>query len=226
MNRVLPSGYRMDCLTLRRSLSGIALVLLCSTFTLAQDSPGRFELGGNFTAIHFFDTSKIGPGVSTIGPGVEGDFNLGRHLALDGAFTWMPGSFPRGTTTTGLFGVKAGTRTQRFGFFGKVRPGFITFSNVVRDDTLTFGNGGFIPNSTLRLASLTQRALDLGGVIEYYPARHWAFRWDFGDTLLFQETGPTLTLVNVGTPPTNQVISTPGRTSSNFQFSTGVHYRF
>jgi hypothetical protein len=221
----LPSSYRMDWLTLLRSLSGIAFLLLCSTFTFAQDSPGRFELGGNLTAIHFFDTSKIGLGVSTIGPGVEGDFNLGRHLAVDGAFTWMPGSFPRGNTIIGLFGVKAGTRTQRFGFFGKVRPGFITFSNVVRDDTLTFGNG-FIPNTTLRLASLTQRALDLGGVIEYYPARHWAFRWDFGDTLLFQEAGPTLTLINVGTPPANQVISTPGRTSNNFQFSTGVHYRF
>jgi len=224
--RSSPSSYRMAWLTLRTIALAIAFLLFCSTFTSAQDSPGHFEIGGNFTAIHFFDTSKIGPGVSTIGPGVEGDFNLGRHLALDGAFTWMPGSFPRGNTIMGLIGVKAGVRTQHFGFFSKVRPGFISFSNVVRDDTLTFGNGGFIPNSTLRFASLTQRALDLGGVIEYYPAQHWAFRWDFGDTLLFQEAGPTLTLINVGTPPTNQVISTPGRTSNNFQFSTGVHYRF
>jgi len=182
---------------------------------LAQDSPGRFELGGNFTALH---TNSV----SQIGPGLEGDVNFGRHLALDSAFVWLPQSNFRTHAFMGLFGAKVGTRTQHFGFFGKVRPGFASFSHVLRDETITFGIGGL--NATTRFATLTERTLDLGGVMEYYPARHWAFRWDFGDTLFFQEPGPHVVFVNVPTPVT--LLSSPGRTTNNFQFSTGVHYRF
>ena len=91
---------------------------------------------------------------------------------------------------TGLFGVKAGTRTEHFGLFAKVRPGFLTFDNALRAETIlvTPGPLGFPIGtiSSLRFGRLTQPALDLGGVVEYYPARHWAFRWDMGDTLIFR----------------------------------------
>lgn len=218
MQRTHPSRFLLNWSSSPTTTLSILCLVFWSTLVYPQDSPGRFELGGNFTATHF--------GTAAIGPGVEGDLNLGRHLALDGAFIWMPKSFSRGHTTMGLFGVKAGTRTQHFGFFAKVRPGFITFSDVLREETLTFGSAGIPIDTSLRFASLTQRALDVGGVLEYYPARHWAFRWDFGDSLLFQEAGPKLTLINTGIPPMNVVVAAPGRTSNNFQFSTGVHYRF
>jgi hypothetical protein len=218
MQRSHPSDSLTNWSSSRTTTLGILCLVFWSALVCAQDSPGRFELGGNFTATHF--------GTAAIGPGVEGDFNLGRHLALDGAFIWMPKSFFQGHTTMGLFGVKAGARTQHFGFFGKVRPGFMAFSNALREETLTFGSGGITIDTSLRFASLTQRALDMGGVLEYYPARHWALRWDFGDTVLFQEAGPKLTLINTGSPPVNLVATAPGRTSNNFQFSTGVHYRF
>ncbi|MFI5103620.1 MAG: hypothetical protein ACHP79_01735, partial [Terriglobales bacterium] len=77
----------------------------------------------------------------------------------------------------------------------------------------------------LRFGRLTQRALDLGGVAEYYPARHWAFRWDFGDSLVFQEKGPTFNFTGVGAP-TQQPFTQRNFGSNHFQFSTGVHYRF
>lgn len=78
-----------------------------------------------------------------------------------------------------------------------------------------------------RFGRLTQPALDLGGVVEYYPAKHWAFRWDLGDTLLFEEKGPTFTVISPpGLPPFLQSPPAPARTTNQFQFSMGVHYRF
>src|SRR5579864_475626 len=197
----------------------VFIVLLTSGATpvLAQDSPGRFELGGNFTALH---TNSV----AQIGPGLEGDVNFGRHLALDSAFVWLPQSNLRTHAFMGLFGAKVGTRTQHFGFFGKVRPGFASFSHVLRDETISFPGVGPGFNISTRFATLTERTLDLGGVMEYYPARHWAFRWDFGDTLFFQEPGPHVVFINVPIPLT--LLSSPGGTTNNFQFSTGVHYRF
>jgi len=197
------------------------LVIVCflfsSTLALAQDSPGRFEVGGSFTALHFHRAG--------FGPAVEGDINFGRHFALDGAFSWFPKNTIGHNAMTGLFGVKGGIRTEHFGLFAKVRPGFLTFSNALREETIMFTPGPIFPIGTLsslRFGRLTQTALDMGGVAEYYPARHWAFRWDMGDTLVFQEKGPTINQIGVITSSFTQ----RNFGSNHFQFSSGVHYRF
>lgn len=206
------------CVSHRRAL---CLLLLCLSFAIhatAQDySPGHFEVGVNFTAIHSHQL------VSNFGPGVEGDFNIGRHFALDAALNWFPSNSRAGQTTIGLFGGKVGARTQHFGFFGKVRPGFVTVDNAVREETLVLSVGTF-QAPIVRFDRLTERVLDLGGVVEYYPARRWALHWDIGDTLLFEEKGPLLNIV----PPLilTPISPAPARTRNNFQFSSGVHYRF
>ena len=200
---------------------GIGSVLLLSAPAAAQDTPGRFEVGGNFTALYFHRAG--------IGPGLEGDINFGRHFALDGSFSWFPKNTIGKNAMTGLFGVKAGTRTERFGLFAKVRPGFLTFDNALREEKILITPGPLgIPLgsvSSLRFGRLTQRALDLGGVVEYYPARHWAFRWDMGDTLVFQEKGPTINFIGVGIP-VGPPFAQRNFGSNHFQFNTGVHYRF
>jgi hypothetical protein len=204
----------------------IVLALFASTFLLpalagAQDSPGRFELGGSFTALYFHRAG--------FGPSVEGDINFGRYFALDGSYTWFPKNTIGHNAMTVFLGAKVGKRTERFGLFAKVRPGFLTFDNALREETVVITPGPLgIPIGTvssLRFGRLTQRALDLGGVAEYYPARHWAFRWDMGDTLVFQEKGPTFNFIGVGipvVPPFTQ----RNFGSNHFQFSAGVHYRF
>src|SRR5437763_13456166 len=108
------------------------LLLLYSTIAMAQTSPGRFEVGGSFTGI------RNVPLPSNLGPGVEGDLNIGRHFALDAAVNWLPSTTRVGQTVVGLFGAKVGTRTDRFGFFAKVRPGFFTTDNELRSSTLIF----------------------------------------------------------------------------------------
>jgi hypothetical protein len=61
---------------------------------------------------------------------------------------------------------------------------------------------------------LTEPALDLGTVIEIYPSRHWAWRTDLGDTMIFYRSSSFFG------------ITLPGTTKNNFQFSTGFQYRF
>jgi Outer membrane protein beta-barrel domain len=196
----------------------IVWVFFFSAHALAQDSPGRFEVGGNFTAAHasFF---------YAYGPGVEGTVNFGRHIALDAALDWLPTDHPD-NVTLGLFGLKVGTRTKHFGFFGKARPGFISFSKVLRDSTIIVDPEppAVTLGTSAHVIRQTERAFDLGGVMEYYPARHWAMRWDVGDMLVFQEPGPKFTSIFVGQPPS--ILIFPAHTTQNFQFSTGVHYRF
>jgi hypothetical protein len=195
----------------------ITCLVLSPTSIWAQDSPGRFELGGTFSANHL--------GLRTeIGPGVEGDVNFGRHFALDASYSWLPSLSVH--FMTGLFGAKVGTRTKHFGFFGKVRPGFISLSPIQREAIETFDPQTGSVTITSRFARVNERALDFGGVVEYYPARHWAIRWDCGDLVQFTEPGPTITEITLGAPQPTLVIHEPGGTFNNFRFDTGIHYRF
>lgn len=192
------------------------LFLAVPAHVAAQDSPGRFEVGGNFTALRFEETGNFGPGV-------EGDFNFGRHFAMDAAFNWLPAN-RYSHVVQGLFGGKAGLRTEHFGFFGKVRPGFISRPNQLRQEIVNIGPfplGETVPAPFIRFARLTERALDFGGVLEYYPAKHWALRYDFGDTVVFGE-GAQIHIFG----GSFNFTGIPGRTTHNFQFSTSVHYRF
>jgi hypothetical protein len=206
---------RLGCLTALATLA-VFLSLGCPLAACAQDSPGHFEVGGNFTALRF-------NGAGNFGPGLEGDFNFGRHFALDAAFNWLPAT-RYSHVVQGLFGGKAGMRTEHFGLFGKVRAGFISRGNQLREEIANVGPfplGQPIPPPIIRFGRLTERALDFGGVFEYYPAKHWALRYDFGDTVVFGE-GAQIHIFgdsfNFNGPP--------GNTTHNFQFSTSVHYRF
>lgn len=192
------------------------IVLSCASVVMAQDTPGRFEAGLNLTAIR--NPPEGTP--ANLGPGLQGVVNFGRHVALDAEFGILPSTSFNGQTLIGLFGGKVGTRTNRFGFFGTVRPGFVRIGNTFRASTIVVG----APGTTTRFASLTQPALGLGGAVEYYPARHWAMRWDAGDTLVFQNPGPTFTAIFPGQAPL--VTQTPSQVTNHFQFSAGFMYRF
>jgi len=181
---------------------------------LAQDSPGRFEIGGAFSSVH---TSVIaGTALSaSLGLGLEGDLNIGRHLALDAAVYWLPSERLRGQSVMGLFGAKAGMRTRRFGFFAKVRPGFITVDNALRQITVIDESNAVVFAN--KFDRLTERILDVGGVAEYYPAHRWTLRYDLGDTLMFEEP-----VIVTGVP----TVGAPVSITNHLQFSASVHYRF
>ena len=174
-----------------------------------DDQPPRFELGVAAGGIHLSDNNNFGIGARAV-------FNLNSFFSLEGEGNFFlnnasPKLFSGGRTIEGLFGPKIGLRTENVGIFAKVRPGVISFSNTVQ---------GIVVNPTLpfsfsiQTGRLTEPALDLGTVIEFYPARHWAWRTDIGDTMVFYRS------------TSFSGFQIPGSTKSNFQFNTGFQYRF
>lgn len=197
-----------------RSVSQIViLTVFCfasSLQSMSQTSPiSRFEVGGGITGIR----SAL---VANVGPTLESDVNFGSHVALDGAFQWMPASFSQ--NVIGFFGAKVGARTEHFGFFAKIRPGFFSTSDTFRGSTLNLDTG----QASARFGRLTEKALDAGGVFEYYPARHWLMRWDLGDTILFEQP-IVFSFTGANAPPN---LSVSNGNTNHLQFSAGVHYRF
>lgn len=91
--------------------------------------------------------------------GIGGRFflNFTNAVAVDAELTKYR------TKTSVLAGLKAGWRAKRVGVFGKGRTGLWHF-----DDSLG-----------------SVRAMDMGGVLEYYPSTRTTIRIDLGDTMLF-----------------------------------------
>ena len=204
---------------LGRSISlTIAPCLFLCLNAAAQDVP-RFEVGGGFTALHTAQRN------TSLAPSIDGVFNFGRFFSIDGTFSWFPHTASTTNFIQGQFGGKVGYRTQHFGFFGKVRPGFISMGDSLRQITFTpaplpppLTGIGFFPS--FRVDRLTEKTLDLGGVFEYYPAKHWSLRYEMGDTMRFTEP-----VKFVGNPFLLDNHFNSG-TTNNFQIGVGFHYRF
>lgn len=163
------------------------------------------------------------------GVGGRFTFNLNDHLALEGALDYLPGSDRSsgislgGDGLQGQFGVKAGRRFRRFGIFGKARPGFLSFDRVSRlvgtrtliEGPQTFTFGVFQPRRK------TYFETDVGGVVEFYPARRIVTRFDVGDTIIRYRGR-----VAQGFSFRTAISPQPDDTRHNFQFSAGVGFRF
>jgi hypothetical protein len=77
-------------------------------------------------------------------------------------------------------GMKAGYRANRFGVFAKVRPGFSRlFDRGIECGGDVCALMLFAPPSYGN-----EFALDLGGVVEFYPPGRFLARIDVGDTLV------------------------------------------
>jgi hypothetical protein len=179
-------------------LAAVAFLLTVPTQNAQAQSRSetpKVELGFHYTLLRFsdFDTNDNGVG-GRVG------YNLSDNFGIETEFNFFPEerlNFANGTSIDsrrmqGLFGAKYGVRSEKFGIFGKVRPGFVRF-----------GEG-----SSPIGVSATEFALDIGGILELYPTRPVALRFDVGNTLIrFGSLGG-------------------GFTSNNLQISTGVAYRF
>jgi hypothetical protein len=173
------------------------------------NEPPHFELGVAASGIHLSDNNNFVIGARAV-------FNFNSFFSLEGEGNFLlnnasPKSFSGGRAVEGLFGTKIGLRTDNVGIFAKVRPGVISFSNTIQGITL---DPALPFPISIQTGRLTEPALDLGTVIEFYPARHWAWRTDIGDTMIFYRSATFLG------------IQIPGSTKSNFQFNTGLQYRF
>lgn len=207
-------------------------ILLCLFFASddahaqAKDAP-KVELGVQFTSLTLSETFS-----SPTEPGFGGrvTYNLTDNVALEAQFDFFPsgdnfrGFRNGGRIAQGLFGVKAGKRFEKFGIFGKVRPGFASFSAGKREEIVILSPppNPVVTDFRIEQGRETHFATDVGAVLEFYPTRRIVTRFDAGDTII--RYGDTTRSFFNGT--TIQPFTLPGDTKHNFQFSAGIGFRF
>jgi len=209
--------------------TAIALCLLLGIPEARAQSTevSKFEVGADFTSITFSS------GQSKPGLGSRLTYNLNKHLALEAAGYFFPGrcDFCGGEVTgrivEGLFGVKAGKRFNKWGVFAKARPGLIRFGKGAFD-IVPSGTATVFPFTFIN-RSLTHAALDLGGVVEFYPSKHLVVRFDGGDTIIHHQRRTFNGLFPDPGNPTGAIllpVTSPAFTRHTFQFMGGVGFRF
>ena len=202
-----------------------------------QESMPSFEVGAHFTSLTFNPPRQLAGDVvffgenrplTESGMGGRFTFNLTKWFALESVLNYFPtadgvAAGASGRVLEGQFGVKAGARFKRFGIFGKVRPGFVSFNRSLKlAGTEPFNFSGFtFVRGIFEIGRRTFFANDLGGVLEFYPSRRWAVRFDAGDTIIHygERSVPTIFL-------NPAFVTAAPETRHNFQFSSGFSFRF
>ena len=178
----------------------------------------RFEVGAQFTSI-LVDPGEL-PSLTFprlhSEPGLGGrlTFNLSSVVAFEAEgnyFTRPQFGLVGGHIFQAQFGGKVGKRFEKWGLFGKARPGFVGFSRALDLDSLPVGANQF--------ASKLYPSLDVGGVVESYICPRWMARFDVGDTLIRYSE---LVLPNFSPP----FVLQRRETRHNFQVGTGIGFRF
>jgi hypothetical protein len=237
--------------TLKRKL----FILIISVLPLLNYGEGaraqsidnrKFELGGQLTLLNAAagqveSSAPLVSGISidrsrVVEPGLGGriGYRVNDDLTLEAEVNVFPRDrvFEDGRKVQGLFGAKIGRRFDRFGVFGKGRSGFFYAS---RADFQPRPGGNCDAVSPLLTcfdsSGKLGRALDLGGVFEFYPTLRTILRVDVGDTVVtFKERNvPALINPLPGAPaiPRREVIvPIPEQSTHNFQISVGFGFRF
>jgi opacity protein-like surface antigen len=178
----------------------------------------RFEIGAQFNSLNFTWINGVDHSSTELGVGLFASYNIWQFVYLDASLNFFPkdedtvGPNDGGRILQGFFGTKEGFQVQRWGFFAKVRPGFMNYSRTLTGVTLS-GPMSF------RYARATDFALDVGGVVEYYWTRRAVLRFDLGDTVLYKSPRPFDFNGMVSYPPV------PGRRNS-LQIGIGLGFRF
>jgi len=202
--------------------------------TQAEDTP-RFEIGAQFSSLTIREPS-FGNVRTEPGFGGRVTFNFTHYLAAEAQVDFYPNNsrresvFSGGRTATGLFGVKAGKRFERFGVFGKARPGFVHFARSLSGFIVDPNTSSFqFPVIEREFRARTEFATDIGGVLEFYPTRRIVTRFDIGDMIIrYKERTFMFPTFSPGPPPATGVVfnTFPSETRHNFQFSAGIGFRF
>jgi len=178
--------------------------------------PGKWEFGPLFSTMFI---GREGPtdGVRTE-PGFGGyaSYRFYHVFYFDSDLLYFPrgsnssGPHDGGEILEGLFGLKGGVRRNHFGIFGKVRPGFNSYSDALSAISTT-GQESF--------SRSTNFVLDLGGIVEFYPGEHGTLRLEAGDTHIYFNTRD----VNFGG---TIVPAGGGKLQHTIQFIVGYGWRF
>jgi len=209
-------------------LTAVTIFLAGQNGYAQYEDQKKFEVGAQFSVLGINDPEGLNDIFprTELGMGGRLSYNLNRHFALEAEVNFFPrdyrkvrSNFTGGRMTEGLFGLKAGLRKNKFGIFGKVRPGF---ESSGRAEIARFPNGNGPDRQNpfgFEDMRATQFALDVGGVFELYPSRRTIVRFDFGDTIV-RYPGIPFTQIPQGT------IVVKSLYSNKLQFSAGLGFRF
>jgi hypothetical protein len=164
-------------------------------------------------------------------PGFGGrfTFNLTDEVALEAEGNFfirdvndLPN--PSGHRFQGQFGPKIGKRFEKWGAFGKVRPGFVgvtKVSKLISERSRESFIGIPVLVGEFGVGKELYPSIDLGGVVELYLSRRRLVRFDAGDTIIRYSVLPVPTL-SARFP----VFKRPPLTEHNLQMTSGVAFRF
>jgi hypothetical protein len=196
----------------------LLIILLVPISVSGQSDISNFEVGiqasymGDRPGILFFEPRSLGGGVRLT-------YNLNRFLAVEGEMNYFPETgLDKVRKIQGQFGVKSGMRFNKFGLFGKIRPGFMHTEYEYQ----------FFCIQTDSLCPLTFRgddtgfSFDVGGVFEFYPAKRVIMRFDIGDTIVTREDQ----FPYRGNRSFPFFLPQSRHTSNTLQLSTGIGIRF
>lgn len=177
-----------------------------------DDELPRFEIGAQFSSLNRdFDNRN--------GFGGRFTYNINRYVAAEAETNFYPGETFEGRGVQFVAGIKAGKRFSKFGIFGKARPGFLYLSQGKNEFS-----GTDITNFNVRRVGRTDFALDLGGVLEFYPTKNIITRFDAGDTIVRSGSQKFVAFFDQNGKPT--FFSFSGSTRQYFQFTAGIGFRF
>jgi hypothetical protein len=204
-----------------------------SQSSAAGEGVRRFELGVQFSSLVLnLPSNGFGnfPASAEAGGGLRFGFNATDNLAFEVEGNFYPRRRFGSSTAVGGYpsqaqaGVKYGRRFERFGVFGKARPGIVHFSSVAEVsgyESFPFlgGDTFFFPN--FRFTDKTYFSMDVGGVFEFYPTSRLLTRFDVGDTMIrYPSRDNPQGFVN--TPPPRF----PAELRHNLQVTAGIGFRF
>jgi hypothetical protein len=180
-----------------------------------QEQTKRFEIGAQFTSLFVQPVGSVNTPMlirehTEPGLGARFTFNLTESVAFEAEknyFTRSQFGFAHGGHMfQGQFGGKVGKRFDRWGLFGKARPGFVGFSR-----------GAFELPASAESKKLYP-SLDVGGVVEFYISPRVMARFDIGDTLIRYS--------EIRFPGVFPFIIQRRETRHNLQLSSGIGFRF
>ena len=203
-----------------RTLTILLITLITfASVAVAQSKKDKIEVGVQTTSLTLFPPDTFGD-VTKGGIGGRVAYNFNRSIAAEAEVNFFPQKqlifTSDGSSIQAQFGAKVGKRFEKFGVFGKVRPGFLSVSRVI---SFVPGSQGGL-QSNIRIERETFFTTDFGGVLELYPSRRMVVRFDAGDTVIrhpalfgqFDFGGPVVQI-------------RPAKYSNNFQLSAGVAFR-
>ena len=195
------------------------VVMICvGSVARAQSEESKIEVGVQFAALRN-DISYYFADVPSLGGGGRMTFNLNKNIALEGEMNYFPSSgFYDVRKWQGQFGVKSGVRFNQVGFFGKLRPGFMRTSY---DIPVVCIQAPCVPFKEHE----TNFSVDVGGVVEFYPARRMTVRFDAGDTVV-RSRAEIFAIPLARVASSLSLFVPPRQTTHNLQINAGIGFRF